>query len=474
MSSTHYVLFKHILSVDDIPDRNEYPAMVVDDLSEQELDLLKESLAREYPSDSDSYYGHTFRVVSELDLRGTPVELIRLRTRWAELQPYLDNSSLAENQEKWIRQSVKVNGTAMRVAEQIRASRALLGVEPPPAKTGQGKGNGGKAAPLRQPALVTDPDLAREAGSMATDQSELHAAILKLLGLYQDATDGWPWPHHHIYGEKGWEREGEGERDNTVRKRGEMWSRVDEAQRHLLKVAARAKFDVPNSWLTVKWNGGLSLVTVFQDGGPDGEWMHEWEEYAPDLDALEVVIAEMGAAEKRVEAARGEAIENPPETRAVADDPQPTAAPPALTDVTISDGDSSARGPASGSVDFDGQPEEAKQPKVADHKPPTWADGPPTLEERTSGRWKYGPLPAIDKPATTIDAIARWLDVSEPTLRKHNGKRTWYIYQDTKGFRVYCSDAKLFNEAENRAKAEAEERKGNERKRKETKGKSFS
>ena len=66
----------------------------------------------------------------------------------------------------------------------------------------------------------------KKAGSMATKQNDLHAAIFKLLDLYLDATDGGPWPHHPIYGEEGWKREGEAERHKTERKRYEMRSQV--------------------------------------------------------------------------------------------------------------------------------------------------------------------------------------------------------------------------------------------------------
>ncbi len=95
-----------------------------------------------------------------------------------------------------------------------------------------------------------------------------------------------------------------------------------------------------------------------------------------------------------------------------------------------------------------------------------WRDIPPTLDERISGKWQYGPLPEAEQPAASVAAIGKWIDVSTPTLRKHNAQRTWYVYRDTKGFRVYLSDGRLFEAAKQRVEEAKRETKRNEKKRK--------
>jgi hypothetical protein len=104
---------------------------------------------------------------------------------------------------------------------------------------------------------------------------------------------------------------------------------------------------------------------------------------------------------------------------------------------------------------------------ITSRKRSEWPADPPTLEERTTGKWQHGPLPPKDAPAATIDAIARWVGVSEPTLRKNNRKKTWFVYKDTKRFRLYCSSADIAKRAEQKPKAPPKETKGKERKRKE-------
>lgn len=137
---------------------------------------------------------------------------------------------------------------------------------------------------------------------MATDEGDLHAVISELLDLYLDATDGGPWPRGYSYGEKSWRSEGEPEYRKACDKWYNLRVRVEKAQRHLCSVAAQSKFQVPDSWLTVRYAGGCSPIGTEDSGIPELGRMYQWEEYGPDLDALQASITEMTAAEKKAEA----------------------------------------------------------------------------------------------------------------------------------------------------------------------------
>jgi hypothetical protein len=117
MRSEHYILLNYW-------HEGPVPVLVVDDLNEQELTLLTDTLNAEYLKIESHAYVFSHRSASDELWQSEafcPL-LIQIRKGWTDLQPYLTGQSkVSATTPQWIPRSVNANRTAMAVAEEIRA-----------------------------------------------------------------------------------------------------------------------------------------------------------------------------------------------------------------------------------------------------------------------------------------------------------------------------------------------------------------